>query len=410
MKVDWESVFAKAAGPIAALDLDGHYVQVNAAFCGLLGCQFEQVDERGFWCHAGTPVGAELAAAVLSAASDHAGGSFDLEHQHKQPDGSKAWLALHVGVVRDDKARPQYLLVVARDITERREAEALWEAMFEHSPIGVGLLDLEGRWERVNPALCGLLGRSSTELVGTPFRDLTLPTDELAGVDALEDLLSGKRSTITVERRYRHRDGHPIWLLIRTTLLPSSDGRPARILSYYEDIGERRLADERLAHLALHDPLTGLANRALLADRLQAARARLVREAGAVAVLFCDLDDFKPINDQCGHAAGDQLLIAAAEALNAATRSTDTVARVGGDEFVVVAHISREQDARLLRDKLEQALKIDLIADSRRLALSGTVGLATLADPHGDLARLMQRADVDMYARKTRAQRIDQAG
>lgn len=273
--------------------------------------------------------------------------------------------------------------------------------------VGMGVLDLTGRWEKVNPALCELLGRSAEELVGIRVGEVTFPGDELADGPALADLRAGTRSMLALEKRYRHRDGHPIWVLIRATILPGSEGSSDRILSYYEDIGERRDADARLAHLALHDPLTGLANRALLADRLEAAQARLVRDGGAIAVLYCDLDNLKPVNDRHGHAAGDRLLIAAARGLQATARWTDTVARVGGDEFVVVAHVADEQDADGLRARAERNLNVDVVADSKRLRLRATVGLATVTDPRRAIAELVREADRDMYPR--RAGRVVQA-
>lgn len=411
LDLDWSRVFSEAAGPIAALDLDGRYVQANRAFCELVGCPVAQLVEAGGWC-ASQSAGGALAEAALSAMSASGQKSGTAEHLIRRADGSTAWIGLDIGVVPDDHGATRYFLLRAEDVTERRAAEALWQAMFDRSPIGMGLLDLTGRWEKVNPALCQLLGRSSGELVGIQFAELTFPGDEGPDAAALEVLRRGAQDghVVTLEKRYRHHDGHPIWLLIRATVLPGSEGHPARILSYYEDISERRLADARLSRLALHDPLTGLANRALLADRLEAAQARLDREKGALAVLYCDLDDFKQVNDQHGHAVGDQLLIAAARALQASTRSTDTVARVGGDEFVVVAPLANEHDAEILRATLSRRLDVDVVAGSRRLRLRATVGVATLTDPTGDIAQLVEEADRDMYARKAGWSRADRVG
>lgn len=406
--IDWSRVFAQAAGPVAALDSWGRYVQVNAAFCRLVGCDAEAPLEPGEWCRA-QPRALELARDVACrfAPSARAAAPVEFEQRYARPDGSTVWLALDCTPLPGPDGASRYVVIRAKDVTDRRAAEQLWKSTFEQSPIGMGVVDLGGCWVSVNGAFCDLVGYGAEELVGRPIGTLTFPGDEVNDAAAIRDLTSGKLSSVTLEKRYRHKDGHPIWVLVKGTAVVGADGGATHFLSYYEDIGERRQRDARLAHMALHDPLTGLANRSLLSERLTDALAALTRDGGLLVILWCDLDGFKLVNDRYGHAVGDQLLVAAAALLRSETRASDVVARVGGDEFVVVSHLPGygAGQAQLVRDKIERALNTDVVVASSRLRLRATVGLATTGDSSGAPAALLHAADMDMYSRKRRPRR-----
>src|SRR5699024_4524356 len=146
------------------------------------------------------------------------------------------------------------------------------------------------------------------------------PDREQGNVE-VNELLSGRKDTVTIEKRYRRRSGRPVWMFIRLTVVPDADGSPAFLIGQYENIGDRRLVDAHLARLALHDPLTGLANRVLVEDRLEQDLKQLAGGTRVLAVLIADLDRLKPINDQYGHAQGDRLLMAAAQRLEGAVRA-----------------------------------------------------------------------------------------
>ena len=157
-----------------------------------------------------------------------------------------------------------------------------------------------------------------------------------------------------MEKRYRHADGHYIWALLSVSLVRDEAGAPLYFVSQIQDISEQKQTAERLTELTLHDALTGLANRVLFADRLGHAVERSRQPAERIAVLFIDLDRFKSVNDNFGHAAGDELLRQAADRMRSAVRPADTVARLGGDEFTVLCEDLDAVTTRLGRGSRER--------------------------------------------------------
>ncbi|QIZ38972.1 PAS domain S-box protein [Saccharopolyspora sp. ASAGF58] len=391
--VPWLRVFDQAASAMAILDLQGHYRYVNEAMCRMLGYRREDLE------------GLDYRAVTHPDDIDPEGPveSPDLlEKRYIRSDGSVIWASVARSFIRDSHGRAIHFLSQIQDITRRREAELLWQRSFANAPIGMAVLDLKGAWTEVNDTLCGMLGYTREEMLSMAFADVTYEDDEEQGMVALDELIEGNRDSISIEKRYRHKNGHPIWMLIRATTVPGADGAPAFVVSQYEDIGEQRLVDAHLAHLALHDPLTGLANRALLADRLDHGLQQLARDDGVLVVVLADLDQLKPVNDRFGHALGDQLLIATARELQLAVRAGDTVARIGGDEFVVVSLLPDEDAARSLRDRVEQHLNTDVKVHGARMRLRASVGYTTTSDPAVAPDMLLHSADRDMYASKRR--------
>jgi diguanylate cyclase (GGDEF)-like protein len=173
------------------------------------------------------------------------------------------------------------------------------------------------------------------------------------------------------------------------------------ILGVSRDVTERKKILEQLAFMAQHDALTGLANRALFADRLDRALSLAKREKRNLALLFIDLDKFKPINDHYGHAVGDLMLMEAARRMNASVRTSDTVGRIGGDEFVVLlpGQIGA-QGASVVATKIHQALKKPYLIEGRNLLISSTIGIALYPEHGTDAIQLMANADYAMYEAK----------
>jgi diguanylate cyclase (GGDEF)-like protein/PAS domain S-box-containing protein len=400
----WQAVCDQAIGPLALLDVQGRYCYVNPALCGLLGYDCSEL--LGRTTRDITPEDEPaLDAKVLADAFAGEHNGTMLEKRYRCRDGSTIWVLLSGSVIRDAAGTPCFFLAQFQDITARRASESLWQRTFDNAPNGMVMLDLQGRFTSVNAAFCELLGYRRDELLGRGFNELTYPNDREQGAAAFADLAEGRREMLSVQKRYRHRDGHPLWVLIRSSAVPGPDGSPAFLVSQCEEIGNGRMADDDLAHLALHDPLTGLANRALLTDRLQHELAELKRNKGTLTVLVLDLNHLKPVNDRFGHAVGDELLTATAHQLLLAVRSDDTVARLGGDEFVVVSKVSNGWAAGRLRERIIEHLDIDIQAGEHRLKLCASVGFATTEDPTTGVQELLHQADRDMYVHK-RHQRI----
>jgi diguanylate cyclase (GGDEF)-like protein/PAS domain S-box-containing protein len=283
----------------------------------------------------------------------------------------------------------------------------VWEDFFDKVRIGLALADLSTCYVRVNASYATLLGRPEEDLVGVSFTDV-LPVDDQPGSAAdLDDLLAGRRTSVASEQRYVTPDGNEVWVLHGISLVPGADDEPGWFAVSAQDITERRRAEEELRDLtaalterAVRDPLTGVANRTLLEERLRGTLARDARTGGTTGLLFLDLDGFKSVNDRHGHAVGDAVLRVVAERLSGVVRPSDTVARLGGDEFVVLAEGTTPEGVRALSDRLASAVGEPLQIDGLTLDVGVSVGFAVSTAGESDAASLMAASDSAMYADK----------
>jgi diguanylate cyclase (GGDEF)-like protein len=220
--------------------------------------------------------------------------------------------------------------------------------------------------------------------------------------------MSGRRESFEFETRCHRRDGNVVWTLLRAVRESASDQDPASAVMMVENISERKRAERELVrqaelneYQALHDPLTGLANRVLFKERIDHAIRHAERNLTRLAVVLMDLDRFKEVNDSLGHAAGDQLLTKVGCRLRGAVRASDTIARLGGDEFaLLVCDLSEPEDVVPVIERVRAALERPIHIQSLPLAVEGSIGVAVYPD-HGDAAELLiQRADVAMYEAK----------
>jgi diguanylate cyclase (GGDEF)-like protein/PAS domain S-box-containing protein len=284
---------------------------------------------------------------------------------------------------------------------ERGEAEERFRRSFEDAPIGMGLADPEGRLFRVNSALAELLGYRSQDLLGVRIADITHPDDWPANQHEMRRLFAGETSSYCLEKRYFHADGHVLWVLVSVSLVRAADGNPLYMIGQIEDITERKAIAERLEHAAIHDPLTELPNRVLLADRLSLALSQSHRRRAQVGVIFLDLDRFKLINDSLGHAAGDELLTVLSERLQGSVRPGDTVARFGGDEFVVVCHDPINRDTVLdVAQRVGKAVARPAIVNGREVFVTASVGVVISKRASDTPEELLRDADAAMYRAK----------
>jgi diguanylate cyclase (GGDEF)-like protein len=215
-------------------------------------------------------------------------------------------------------------------------------------------------------------------------------------------LRAGEIDHYTMEKRYITRDGEVVWVMLAVSLAHDDEDQPAHYVAQMQDITASRAAQELLAHRALHDPLTGLANRDLLMDRLAHALSRSARSARPTVVLFCDLDHFKDVNDDLGHETGDLVLVTIADRLTALVRTSDTVARLGGDEFVIVAEgLRTPAEQRALADRIRSALHEPVAVAGSVVRTGASIGLA-VSRPEDDARSLLREADATMYRAKAR--------
>ncbi len=284
----------------------------------------------------------------------------------------------------------------------------VFESFFTSARIGLALADLSGRFLRVNDSYADLLGRPSEDLVGVALREVLRGTDGKP-LD-LAPLLDGTRSWLQSEQEHVRPDRAVVWVLHGIAPVAGPDGAPGWYALSAQDITERRQAEQNLRDLhvvlseqAVRDPLTGLANRALLAERLTASLARDTRSGESTGVLFLDLDGFKEVNDRFGHAVGDAVLRAVADRLRRAVRPSDTVARLGGDEFVVVVEGASPAAVDALARRLTGAVAAPLTVQGTTLNIGVSVGVALAESGRAEASALLSQADSRMYDAKRHA-------
>jgi diguanylate cyclase (GGDEF)-like protein len=217
--------------------------------------------------------------------------------------------------------------------------------------------------------------------------------------EGLRSVLDGRLEEFAMEYPC-HSATEERWFVARASRLLDGALAEGAVVAH-EDITERKKAEDATAHLALHDPLTDLPNRRLLADRLGHALSRADREGNAVAVLYLDLEGFKAVNDEFGHEKGDRLLVKFAQRLKGCLRESDTAVRLGGDEFVVVLEgVSSGEEALALSERITQALEEPFEVGQYETALSASMGIALSTHPHGYPEDLLRFADAAMYRSK----------
>ena len=335
--------------------------------------------------------------------------TYRVEHRVRTADGTPVWIVSEGRVVeRDASGRALRLLGTNRDITDRvRDAEALrasedqFRGAFENSATGMAIVGLDGRWRMVNPALCAITGYTAAELLTRTFTDITHPEDRAVSPAQLRDLLEGRRDTYQIEKRYVHKLGHLVWVQANVSLVRDAEGRPRHLISQIVDVSERRRLQEEIEHLALHDQLTGLPNTRLLLDRLERALATARRTKQPAGLMYMDLDGFKPVNDTYGHAAGDLVLKEFSSRVSSALRANDTIARVGGDEFVaVLGAVAGEPEARLAAERVLAAVARTFDIGGAQVSISASIGIALFPADGEDPQSLLQHADSAMYEAK----------
>ncbi len=282
-----------------------------------------------------------------------------------------------------------------------RQSEARFRSLVQNSSDVVAVIDRDGRVAYQSDALRRVLGHEPDSRVGREFADDVHP-DDRTWFDELMAGLTETTAELAAAFRLRHADGSWRWVdAIGLNLL--ADRAVRGIVLNFRDVTERKRLEDQLQHQAFHDPLTGLANRALFGDRVTHALARGGRHRNErLAVLFIDLDDFKVVNDSLGHAAGDELLTAVAERVRACLRLQDTAARLGGDEFGILVEETDATGAGRVAERILSALRQPFALDQRQVFAEASIGIALGAGRHDgqdgqSTEELLRNADAAMY-------------
>jgi diguanylate cyclase (GGDEF)-like protein/PAS domain S-box-containing protein len=297
---------------------------------------------------------------------------------------------------------------------ERRlfETEAKYTNLLEQLPAAIYIDSPEpnGPTYYVSPRIRDLLGVSPAEYIARAGDwDSFIHPDDRDRIEADYRSFLDHGAPEGGDYRYLHADGHIVWIHDRSQLVRDGEGRPMFVQGVMFDITAQKEAELSLQHMAYHDTLTGLPNRAMFEEHLDLAVARARRYDRSVAVLFMDLDGFKDVNDSMGHAAGDELLCIVASRLREATRDTDLVARLGGDEFLVLlADLPDDRGAspdavvQAVADRVGVAVAKPAPLRGRTVEITISVGSSVFPFEARDVEDLMSRADAAMYAHKRR--------
>lgn len=377
---------------------DGQCVMVNPAAAAILGVSLEKLRTENFRSFASFQH-ADLRRAARQVRDS--GQAQVIEIQMAVAPDRRLWLKVHLArLVRQDGI---HLLAVIQDVTEERrigEALRLAASVFHNSAEGVMITDANGLILSVNPAFTKITGYSEADALGETPRLLKSDRHQEAFYAAMWATLTAT-GVWQGEVWNRRKDGESFleWLTINSV----DDGThpPNRYVAVFHDITELRLKDEHIRHLAFHDPLTSLPNRALVQDRLQQAIERARRDSTRLAVLFIDLDRFKLVNDSLGHDIGDLMLIEVSRRLNDCLRKSDTIARLGGDEFLVlVTDFANPGEIVEVTEKIIRKVGEPMTLNSHEVRIGASVGIALFPDDGWDTTSLMKGADTAMYRAK----------
>jgi diguanylate cyclase (GGDEF)-like protein/PAS domain S-box-containing protein len=312
-----------------------------------------------------------------------------------------------------DNGRPQAVVSTLIDVTDPadheeqvaglRRGEDLFRQTMQHSPIGMAITALNGRFLRVNRTLCRMLGFRSDELQERTIYQIIHPNDVEETSLRVGNLIRGDIDAVSLERRYVGQGEMALRGGLSINLIRDSHGRPLHFIVQIQDVSEAHRAQDLLNQMTLHDPLTGLANRILVLDRILKALERSRRGGHKVAVLYCDVDHFRVINDSIGYDLGDSVLVEIGRRVSRALHNGDTAGRIGGDEFVVVCdEVTDERDAVFAAERLQLSINAPLKIADRTLMPTVSVGIALSSTPDMDPLALLRDAELATYRAKDR--------
>jgi len=393
-----------ALDPLVTISPDGRITDVNAATETITGRSRSDLIGTEFTSYFTSPEDAR--AGYEQAFREGQVVDYPLAITHAS--GRVTPVLYNASVYRNEDGDVVGVFAAARDITEAtaiadalEKSEKAFRLAIDGAPQGMAVIGLDLEFLQVNPALCALLGHSEAWMLAHGLVDVIPPSELSVALTGNEELVTGAAHMTVHEGQWLRADGSLVWVVHSTALLREPDGTPASYVAHIQDNTDAHKIREDLLDRANHDPLTGLVNR----DQLQAHIDHLLtlppQSAGQPAVLFCDIDAFKKVNDTYGHLAGDEVLRVVAHRIAAALRLTDIAARVGGDEFVVVLDAVPEQAtavavAEKICRAIMQPLSIEGHADT---TVTSCVGIA-LGSAGIDAHRLMRNADAALYQAK----------
>jgi len=399
----FRAVFENAAVGIAQVSADGKYLKVNQQFCRQLGYAVDDIlklDSQHITCPEDLANDQSHVAQLLSGQAQ----DYSLEKRFRHKDGHWVWMHMAVTLLRDAQGAPRYFISAASDISQQKlteQALLLSASVFSHAREGIMITDMAGSIVEVNDSFTRITGYSRDEALGQNPRFLSSGRQRPAYFAAMWYSLKTKGHWYG-EVWNRRKNGEVFAEMQTISVVRDSQGTAQHYMSLFSDITALKLHQQQLEHMAHYDALTALPNRVLLADRLKQAMHHVLRRKQLLAVVYLDLDGFKQINDIHGHALGDQVLVALAGRIKLALREGDTLARIGGDEFVaVLVDLENPQACVPLLLRILNVTSEPMLINGKTLQVSASLGVTFYPQVDGmDADQLQRQADQAMYQAK----------
>ena len=395
----FHAIFDQAPNAIELIDPETLcFIEVNPAACRMLGYPYDEFVSMRL---VDTQVDLSEEALKSAVRKIEASGSITLENRHRCKNGEI--LDVEITSKMLDLPGRRLLVGVWRDVTESRRAERamrVTSSVFDTSQEGILITDADNVILEVNPAFSSITGYSREEVIGKKPSVLSSGRQDKSFYEEMWRILNEKDAW-RGEIWNRKKSGEVYAELLSISIIRDEDGKTLRHVGVFADINDLKRNEAELSRIAHYDALTGIPNRALLADRMKQAIAQTKRDHNLMAVCYLDLDGFKAVNDTMGHEAGDEVLISVAERIKGTIRGGDTVARLGGDEFVVLLlGLEKGEECVATLGRLLEAISIPFEIKGKVFALGASIGVSIYPLDDEDADTLMRHADQAMYQAK----------